>query len=204
MAKNRLRTIIDALSQGDEKDFKKIFAALAGPLYYYIYNKFIQNHEDTEEIITDVFLKVIPELGNFNDPKHVKDWLFKTARYTCLNHIAKQNTQKQTQFVDIKEGMENLADPGQHLDILEADAQWQYRLDSTLEELHRLSPQQQTAIRLHYLEEMTINEVAIYMKIKPGTVKKYIKSGRLAIKELVLLKESLLLLIILLTLFPPC
>ena len=203
MAQNRLRTIIDAFSQGDEKDFKKIFAALAGPLYYYIY-KFIENHEDTEEIITDVFLKVIPELGNFENPKHLKDWLFLTAKNTCLNHIAKQNTKKHTQVVDIKEGMENLADPDQHLDIVEADAQWQYRLDSTLEELHRLSPQQQTAIRLHYLEDMTVNEVAIFMKIKPGTVKKYLKSGRLAIKELVLLKESLLLLIILLTLFPPC
>ena len=202
MAKDRLRTIIDA-PQGDEKDFKKIFAALAGPLYYYIY-KFIQNREDTEEIITDVFLKVIPELGNFENPKHLKDWLFLTAKNTCLNHIAKQNTKKHTQVVDIKEGMENLADPDQHLDIVEADAQWQYRLDSTLEELHRLSPQQQTAIRLHYLEDMTVNEVAIFMKIKPGTVKKYLKSGRLAIKELVLLKESLLLLIILLTLFPPC
>jgi RNA polymerase sigma factor (sigma-70 family) len=202
MAKDRLRRIIDA-PQGDEKDFKKIFAALAGPLYYYIY-KFIQNREDTEEIITDVFLKVIPELGNFENVKHVKDWLFKTAKNACLNQIEKQNTKKHSQIIDLKEGMENLADPDQHLDIVEADAQWQYRLDSTLEELHRLSPQQQTAIRLHYLEDMTINEVAIFMKIKPGTVKKYIKSGRLAIKELVLLKESLLLLIILLTLFPPC
>ena len=105
MAQNRLRTIIDAFSQGDEKDFKKIFAALAGPLYYYIY-KFIENHEDTEEIITDVFLKVIPELGNFENPKHLKDWLFLTAKNTCLNHIAKQNTKKHTQVVDIKEGME--------------------------------------------------------------------------------------------------
>ena len=151
-----------------------------------------------------MFLKVIPELGNFENVKHVKDWLFKTAKNACLNQIEKQNSKKHSQFVDLKEGMEDLADPDQHLDIVEADAQWQYRLDSTLEELHRLSPQQQTAIRLHYLEDMTINEVAIFMKIKPGTVKKYIKSGRLAIKELVLLKESLLLLIILLTLFPPC
>lgn len=204
MAQNRLRTIKNALSQGDENDFKKIFTALAGPLYYYIYNDFIQNHEDTEDIVINVFEKIIPELGNFNDPKHVKDWLFKTTRNTCLNEIAKQNTKKHPQFIDLKDGMENLADPDQHLDIVEAEAQWQYRLDSTLEELHQLSPQQQTAIRLHYLEDMTVNEVAIFMKIKPGTVKKYLKSGRLAIKELVLLKESLLLLIILLTLFPPC
>ena len=201
MAKNRLRTIITALSQGDEKDFQKIFTALAGPLYFYIYKEFIKNHEDTEEILSDVFLKVIPELRNFEDPEHLKGWLFTTAKNDCLNYIAKQNTKKRPQFIDLKEGMENTADPEQHLDILEAETQWQYLLDASFQELNRLSPQQQTAIRLHYLEEMTINEVAIFMKIKPDTVKKYIKAGRHTIKEAVLQKKNLLLLIILLASF---
>lgn len=196
MAKNWL-SFDPANPHGEGTTFEELFNSLKGPLYYYI-NDIIKNHHDAEEITVDIFMKMLPKMNQFKSLAHLKNWLYLKAKTTCINHLAKEYTrEKNLPTLDLQPDLDTIADPGLQSDILEAETQWQYRLDSIWQAISTLGERQQTALRLRYQEGKSISEIADTMSTREDTVKKYIKLGLRKIKEDPLIKTLLLLLIIL-------
>lgn len=198
MAKNWL-SFDPADPHGEGTNFEELYNSLKGSLYYYINNR-IKNQHDAEEITVDIFMKMLPKMsqGQFKSLAHLKNWLYLKAKTTCINHLAKEYTkEKNLPTLDLQPDLDDIADPDLQSDILEAETQWQYRLDSIWQTISTLGERQQTALRLRYQEGKSISEIAASMSTREDTVKKYIKLGLRTIKEDPLIKTLMLLLIIL-------
>jgi RNA polymerase sigma-70 factor (ECF subfamily) len=52
-----------------------------------------------------------------------------------------------------------------------------------MEAVKTLSPQQQTAFRLRYLEELSVEEIATAMRLEVGTVKSHLSRAVSALRQ---------------------
>ena len=57
------------------------------------------------------------------------------------------------------------------------------QLQQTMEAVRTLSPQQQTAFHLRFLEEMSIEEISAAMGIESGTVKSHLSRAVSALRQ---------------------
>ena len=62
--------------------------------------------------------------------------------------------------------------------------------DAVAQALGGLAPRVRTAIALHYLDDLSVRDVAGAMGVKEGTVKGYIKTGRAALAPILGVAEA--------------
>ena len=163
---------------GNDAAFRQLF----DKHYKWVYNKayrMLGNSQDTEEVASDVFIKVWQKLKkNKWDPEKgsFQAWLNMVARNTIIDAIRKRNRNREhplsgspdedeqplSQYEDPYSG------PEQELEAVEA----QQILESALEQVTK--PNHRIAWMLRHLEGYSIAEIARILNRKEGTVKIWI------------------------------
>jgi RNA polymerase sigma-70 factor (ECF subfamily) len=149
---------------GDREVLDGVLAALDRPLYRYI-SKLVARREMAEDVLQEVLFRICRKLGWLRDPELLRPWAFRIASRECFRHLRSEN----------RRGEEVL-----NLDTLETAAnegipqEWEPRL---LDWIDDLPPASRAVIALHYLEEMSLDEVAAVLEIPPGTAKSRLAYG---------------------------
>ena len=149
---------------GDRDVLEDILAALQRPLYRYI-SRLLTNRETAEDALQEVLFRICRKIIWLRDPELVRPWAFRIASRECFRQLRSE-----------KRRGEEILD----LDTLETGAgesipqEWEPRL---LDWVDDLPPASRAVIVLHYLEEMTLHEVAAVLEILPGTVKSRLAYG---------------------------
>ena len=68
---------------------EELYSFYADMLYRLAYSH-VLNKEDAEDIIAEVFLKVVKKKQNFNDQNHEKAWLIRVTINTCHDFIRRK------------------------------------------------------------------------------------------------------------------
>ncbi|WP_313129651.1 RNA polymerase sigma factor [Anaerocolumna sp.] len=71
-----------------EQDVGSLYECYYNDLYRYVYIMCL-NSFDTEDILQNVFLKVIKGRKSFRGESSIKTWLFAIAHNECLNYLEK-------------------------------------------------------------------------------------------------------------------
>jgi len=76
--------------QLDESEFRAHYERYSGPLFRFIY-RFTNNQEAAEEILHDIFIKLLA--GDFREGPDcsLKAWLYTLAKNRCINVLKKQS-----------------------------------------------------------------------------------------------------------------
>jgi RNA polymerase sigma-70 factor (ECF subfamily) len=160
---------VDALAvaraiAGDRGVLDGLLAALERPLYRYI-SKLVTRREMAEDVLQEVLFRICRKIVWLRDPELLRPWAFRIASRECFRQLRSEN----------RRGEEVL-----NLDTLETAAnegvaqEWEPRL---LDWIDDLPPASRAVIVLHYLEEMSLDEVAAVLEIPPGTVKSRLAYG---------------------------
>jgi len=149
---------------GDREVLDAVLAALDRPLYRYI-SKLVARREMAEDVLQEVLFRICRKIGWLRDPDLFRPWAFRIASRECFRQLRSEK----------RRGEEIL-----NLDTLETAAnegvtqEWEPRL---LDWIDELPPASRAVIVLHYLEEMSLEEVAAVLDIPPGTVKSRLAYG---------------------------
>ena len=149
---------------GDREVLDDILAALQLPLYRYI-SRLLTHRETAEDALQEVLFRICRKIVWLRDPELLRPWAFRIASRECFRQLRSE-----------KRRGEEILD----LDSLETDAgasiphAWEPGL---LDWVDDLPPASRAVIVLHYLEEMTLHEVAAVLEILPGTVKSRLAYG---------------------------
>lgn len=141
-----------------------ILAALQGPLYRYI-SRLLTHRETAEDALQEVLFRICKKIVWLRDPELLRPWAFRIASRECFRQLR-----------STKRRGEEILD----LDALETGAgesipqKWEPRL---LDWVDRLPPASRAVIVLHYLDEMSLDDVAAVLEIPPGTVKSRLANG---------------------------
>ena len=133
-----------------------------------------------EEIVQDVFLKLWHSAERYRAERGpLGPWLCTLARNRALDHL-RLKREKQRRREDSFEGALPLAAVAPDPEALADASERAVRVRASLREL---PPAQQRAIELAYFEGMTHSEIAEALAEPLGTVKSWIRSGLVRMRE---------------------
>ena len=130
----------------------------------------LTDRASAEDVLQDVWLRVVRSLVRLRDPGKLSAWLYGIARAAIADRLRGQYRRPPADEV----GEIPDSDGGLHdVDVA----------DSLRAGLARLHPADREVVVLYYLEERALDEVAEISNIPPGTVKSRLHRARRVIRE---------------------
>jgi len=151
-------------SKTNSQSIGEIYARHADMVYSVSYS-YLKNTEDTKDIVSEIFLKLLQKKIKFNDAEHEKAWLLRAAINLCKDSL-KSSRRKNENIDDIK--YENLEDLN-HTDET-------YRLVLELPEKYK------AVIYLHYYEGYKTEEIGRILKKPQSTILSHLREARKFLK----------------------
>lgn len=159
----------------DQQAFQILYRKHSRWVYGKIY-RMLLCHEDSEEVLLDVFLKVwrkvdrwSPEAGSF------QAWLNEVAKNTIIDAIRKRVRHIEIVYPledDAEQPWMQYEDPHPWPDIQAENRQIREIIEQALQQVRRLEYRAAWAMR--HLEQMSIAEIAEVMQRREGTIKIWI------------------------------
>jgi RNA polymerase sigma-70 factor (ECF subfamily) len=161
MAENELE-LVSKLINKDKRAFALVFDQYYGVLVNYTM-RFLDNREEGEEIVQDVFVKFWDKCPDLDPGSSVKSYLYRSVHNTCLNHLKHEKVkdayrQQVLMFMEKStESEQEQADPDKLRAIIMA-------------EIDNLPPRCSQIFKLSRLEGLKYSEIAEHMGISVKTV----------------------------------
>ena len=154
---------------GDVDAFCALYTAYQQKLFHYAYYK-LGNVQDAEDVVQDVFEKLLRYEGRFESEEHLKAWLLRVAINRCRD-ITRAARQKDTELD------ENIPAPESGND------------GSLLDAVRTLPENYRNAVYLHYYEGYTAAEVGRMLGAPTNTVLSWLRRARAQLHTM--LKEEI-------------
>ena len=133
-----------------------------------------------DDVVQTTWVDVVKRINSLEDPKAIQPWLFRIAANKCVDLIRKQSKRRQTESA-VNLDLEQFADPEalkQSVRDQRSDQVTQLRsVIKTLGETHR------DVLRMHYLEQLSVDSIAERLSIPLGTVKSRLYHARQKLKQ---------------------
>lgn len=143
--------------------FSKLVALYKQRLYWHIRNM-VKNHDDTDDILQNVFIKVYKNISKFKGESKLYSWMYRIATnesITFLNQKAKKynisNEELQQQLI------ENL-----EADVYFEGDEIQLKLQNAIALLPR---KQQQVFNMKYFQELKYKEISEILETSEGALK---------------------------------
>lgn len=172
-----LREIIEKAAQGDDAAYCTLYKNYYTALFRYLYYR-VKNRDEAEDLLQVVFLKIYEALSGgkeFGD--NPVAYIYKIARNTLIDHWRKEKVIFSDEPL---ENFYNLADhqPGP----LEQFGQAEQKKE-ILDRIRRLKPDQQEAIIMRYINELSYEEIALITGKNEAAIRQQICRGFKKIRE---------------------
>ncbi|MBL8149266.1 MAG: RNA polymerase sigma factor [Blastocatellia bacterium] len=167
MEKREFWLVLKAQS-GDRDSLDELFKLIQEPIYYYICS-LVGDSSLSEDVLQEVFITIYRKLYWLREPKLFRPWVYRIASRLAFKHLKREkewNEQIRDEAI-----MEEIVQP-------ETTVEFQPEIQARLPELIKnISAASRAVIVLHYLHEMTLEEVADVLGINIGTVKSRLSYG---------------------------
>ena len=164
---------------GRMPDMEEIYNEYFSSVYNYVFYKLL-NRENTEDIVSQVFEKVLMKLGTYDpDKASVKTWIFRITENTLIDFYRKRRPMLS---IDQEEsGLEN--ELYVHFDE-QYDQVMEPERKMVLEALTQLPERERTFIYYRYFENITNREIARRMDMNENTVSAVMARARKKLKDI--------------------
>jgi RNA polymerase sigma-70 factor (ECF subfamily) len=157
--------LMKALSKGDQRAFDELYKRFYAQLLGYFKNMLWGDREKAEDMVHDIFVKIIKNPDYFDTNRSFRTWLFSVASNMCKNEYKKQAVRKNTST-----GVEDYRSISSSTNVLAEvqDIQFQQAFE---ENLAKMDEKHREVFALRHLEGLSMKEIAEVMEINEGTVK---------------------------------
>jgi len=124
----------------------------------------VVEHEDTNDILQNVFIKVWKSLGNFREEANLYTWLYRIATNESLTWLEQLRKRSAVSLSDDDNPLTNKLEAQKGFDINKLE----WRLQQAIQTL----PEKQRAVfNLRYYDEMPYDEMATVLDTSAGALK---------------------------------
>lgn len=153
-----------------EQQYNKIVEKYSDMIFRIAY-QYLFNNYDAEDIVQEVFVKLLTKKVIFKDEEHVKSWLIRVTINQCLDY---KKTMAKRSVVPI----ENMEIP------------FEQKEEGILEELQLLKEDERNILYLYYYEGYKIKEIAKILKQKQNTINSKLTRARKKLKDIMEVKNE--------------
>ena len=177
-------TLCRRIAARDDAAFDVLVARYQGRAYRLAWS-LLRDAEDARDVSQEAFIRVWEAAHRFRGDARFSTWFYRILVNLCLDH--KRRGRWWTRLVARDEGRDADAslverqpapdpDPGDQV----SEAQTMARL---WDAVHRLSPQQRTAVILHAQEQLSTAEIAEVLKVAEPTVRVHLHRAVTALRR---------------------
>jgi len=132
-----------------------------------------------EEVVQDALMAAYGTLDRLDDPSRVRSWLSSIVYRRAVDHLRRPRAR--AAGAEESELLELPADEAERPDHRARLHERRILLERAI---RRLAPPLPAVIRLHYWFGCTVDEIAVALDVRPGTVKSYLFRARRRLHEL--------------------
>ena len=164
MAPKKDLELIEAFRQGDHSSFNELVRRYQEKVYW-IARRIIGSHEDADDVIQDVFIRVYDALSDFRAESGFYTWLYRITVNVSLNALRKKRLKDFVHYEEVEETLES-SDEGTDGRILKKE--YEQILKQAIE---RLPPKQKAVFMMRYYDELSYVEMATILDKSVGGLK---------------------------------
>jgi len=132
-------------------------------IYWHI-RKMVIDHDDTDDLVQDVFIKVWKHIGNFREDAQLYTWIYRIATNECLNFLRKKKNKFFLPIHDVQNELSEKLDSSHYIDGDEIQLKLQ-------KALLKLPDKQRLVFNMKYFDEMKYEEISEITKTTVGSLK---------------------------------
>lgn len=162
--------LVAQFKAGDQNAFSKIMEKYHTRMFSYVKRRYINTNEDVQDIVQDIFIKVLKALPDWEPRASFQTWLYTIAKNRCIDHFRAQSRRTTYSLDDDEEKIEQPLATGLRSNpekMAREKEIGRYIRDA----LTQLSPKQRDVFVLYHYEDLQIKEIAKVLGISEGTVK---------------------------------
>jgi len=146
-----------------EKAFTAIIRKYQERLYWHI-RRMVVDHDDTNDILQNMFIKVWNSLENFREDSQLFTWLYRIATNESLTFIEQQKRRPAISLNDMEGGLTSKIKADENFDANKLE--WKLQLA-----IQQLPEKQRLVFNLRYYDEMPYEEMSKVLETSEGALK---------------------------------
>jgi len=178
--KNSDAELIQRTLAGDQRAFSTLVRRYQKPLHALVWRK-IGDFHIAEEIAQDIFLSVYKKLQTLKNPNRFAGWLYVIATRRCIAWLKKKRIPMESLDAMPPDELEELAYAQYHAEQQEEFVSEKHR-EIVKRLLQKLPESERTVVTLHYLGDMTCEDISKFLGVSPNTVKSRLHRARKRLK----------------------
>ncbi len=161
-----------------ERAFTGIIKKYQEKLYWHI-RRMIVDHEDTNDVLQNMFIKVWKGLENFREDSQLYTWLYRIATNESLTFLSQQKKRSSVSLNDVENGLSNKLKSDSNFDANKLE--WKLQLG-----IQSLPEKQRLVFNLRYYDEMPYEEMSRVLETSEGALKASYHHAAKKIEEFIL------------------
>ncbi len=146
-----------------EAAFTGIIKKYQEKLYWHI-RRMVVEHEDANDVLQNMFIKVWKGLENFREDSQLYTWLYRIATNESLTFIEQQKKRSTVSLSDDENSLSNKVKASEHFDANKLE--WKLQVA-----IQQLPEKQKVVFSLRYYDEMPYEEMSRVLETSEGALK---------------------------------
>ena len=149
--------------ENKERAFTAIIKKYQEKLYWHI-RRMVVEHEDANDVLQNVFIRVWNGLDNFREDSQLYTWLYRIATNECLSYLEQQKRKSSASLDEMESGLSNKVIADKYFDPNKLE--WKLQLA-----IQQLPEKQRVVFTLRYYDEMPYEEMSRVLDTSEGALK---------------------------------
>ncbi len=146
-----------------ERAFTSIIKKYQEKLYWHI-RRMVVEHEDANDVLQNMFIKVWKNLDNFREDSQLYTWLYRIATNESLTYIEQQKKRASISLSDEENYLSHKLQADKHFDGQKLE--WKLQIA-----IQQLPDKQKAVFNLRYYDEMPYEEMSRVLETSEGALK---------------------------------
>ena len=146
-----------------ERLFNEIVKEYSERVYWHV-RRFVNNHEDADDLVQEIFLKIWTALPSFRGEAQLFTWVYRIATNETLNWLRREKVRSALRFTTIDAEMERRIDSDPFFDGDAADR-------ALSKAVAKLPEKQRQVFVMRYYDELPYEEMSAVLGTSVGALK---------------------------------
>ena len=146
-----------------EAAYTRIIKKYQEKLYWHV-RRMVVEHEDANDVLQNMFIKVWKGLENFREDSQLYTWLYRIATNESLSFLEQQKKRSSVSLSDVESGLSNRLQADKHFDANKLE--WKLQVA-----IHQLPEKQRVVFNLRYYDEMPYEKMSKVLDTSEGALK---------------------------------
>ena len=146
-----------------EAGYTRIIKKYQEKLYWHV-RRMVVDHEDANDVLQNMFIKVWNGLENFREDSQLYTWLYRIATNESLSFLEQAKKRSSVSLSEVESGLSNKLQADKHFDANKLE--WKLQVA-----IQKLPEKQRAVFNLRYYDEMPYEKMSKVLETSEGALK---------------------------------